>query len=288
MTESEDFMTELKQNPKFYTGRISSLTELDRTKESSDIIDVTPRKGQSISVQVVEQPQDTKKNFFGFINIASVTLADGRPHDLTASEDIYFHSDQCGCSIPTPGTLIRFQVKPNIQKGSNSLRAVGILEMPDVVFSGPSQIIKPENVSALVKADAATGIILHPSQVPNNSYHLTLQKQFNIEVLDQVNKNNPLPHLKQHQDREYSLQEFEQFLNLFFFRMFQHLMALELDYRVLRADEAELDAKIAATIADYGMFGMTQQRELLTTDYANFKLVKKSPFMGIQYGTFQT
>ncbi len=189
----------------------------------------------------------------GFIRLVSVKMADGSPHDLVTSHDIFVHQDDCSAHFRSDMELT-FEVGPDERRGGDALRA----SSADELVSGELVLVGADGSREL--ADPRT---LYVEPTPAQQYRM---KPIAPEEVEKVLANAPMPMVSRRRERPESA---EQFTNQLMARLFPQFVALAGGVADL-ADE-KFDKIIEQSVVDHRSLGMEGQIEHMMKQVKTFK-----------------
>lgn len=206
---------------------------------------------------------------FGFIGIASVTKEDGSPHGLATTEDIFLHQDDC--SIPLKvGVPLMFEVVPD-RKREGAFRAIGATQhvatalIPVGEAAIPGFAMEVPSVRTKMEIARSERLPVHRGM-----------KQVPRDTVNQVVENQPMPRIPRDNDIPDDENTKEALLRWLLSLLFTNLANFGTDFRILDSTDVELDRLVDETAENYRAMGIEQQIEVLRTDVASFKGVRKT------------
>jgi hypothetical protein len=233
---------------------------VNTTIVTAEAIDTTATVGIRYLGTVVSVPPPHQ---FGFIGIATVTTEEGgAPVALKTTVDVFIHGDDCNSPIVV-GMDVTFFVAEDRVRGSGTYRASGAVQVEKKELLPAGSLIE----GLTIRTESRGGALV--TLVPRSQYHLAA-KAVDEETLAQAAGNNPMEGIPR-DTREATEDEKAGVISALLASQFPTLGQFGADYSILNMEDAELEAQVAAGIADLELLQMRDQVTTIKREVAAFK-----------------
>ncbi len=205
---------------------------------------------------------------YGFISLSSVERADGAPHGLETTKDIFIHQDDCSAKLH-PGMLVEFDTVPRIGH-LGEFRATAATELLEAELV-PAKETTIAGFSAPLPFNTATEIQIANTKLP---IHFRM-KVVPAETIEKVVQNKPMPGIPRQFGRG-TPEEEQQLLSAFLLHLFPAMAQFGADFRVLDFQDNELDSKVQQAAEDLASLGMGAHVSRMQNEVNHFKATRNA------------